>query len=417
MKISELFTILTEVHWTDLYPKTFAEFRKKYLKIAREGKMNGFYVQFTNFVDNTLDKNAYQKPDHNDPVGIYGYPIKYVLTHPADIWYGKNAKYLRVLQDISKSSLDLRYIDSYNKVVRFLNSMGFTPTEVDKMVNLSKRYYKERHKGSNKFAKIFLTCVQIDLLSEPIDYHQGGMFSKAAPIYRLRTGAEQTALFRRAKIDALEDTATNNRAAIISDREPEQIIFLTRGAFKVVDVYALRPNEKNSYLASPEVHERSRRKLASELAKIMNDRIIESAKEPATYKRVNFDASYRYFWTAKGRRIDINFDRSDSYYIGKRMGEKKHKEDKLSISYITKIKVDTEIGSLRREYGSSETFIEIENDFRRMWKELLENPQKTDWIPQNAQSFMDAVNAEKMEYYRQEREKKIEKRKHYGQKF
>lgn len=394
MQLLEIFR-LDEVHWSDIYPKAFAEFRKKYLKYIRDGRATKLYVQFSNYVDNTLNRNAYQTPDHSDPVGTYAYPMAYVLTHPADVWYGKSARYLRVLQDVSKTGLDLSYIDSPNKAIRLLQQMDFDYRQADQSLSLAIKHFKDRLKPPNKFAKVFLTAVQMDLVSPPIGKQEAGMWHKAGPIYRIRTGKEQTALFKKAGIDAIIDSSKNHKSAIINPREPEQIVFLTRNAFRVLEVFALRPGDQANYLASADVNPRSTRKLAAELAAIMDDKIVQSAEDPKLQKKIEFDATYRYFWTLKGRRIEVRFEHSAAYYKNKKMGEKKHKETKLYDTFKTKIDIETEIGRIERNYSEDETFNEILNQFSQTWNNLIKNPQPTNWKPQNAESFMAKIIAVK----------------------
>jgi hypothetical protein len=409
MRYTEIAAPLNEVHWTDLYPKGFQEFRAKYLRLVRQRKHYGLYVQFTNHADNTMDRTAFQAPDHHDMTGVYAYPLDYVLTHPADVWYGKGARYMRVLRDESKMSLDLSYIDSEGKAERFLNQMGFNTAEIDTVLSLVKKHFKDRIKGTNRFAKMFLSAVQVDVLSPPIGHRDAGMFSKGGPEFRIRTGAEQTELFRKMGVDAIIDASRTNKAAIINDREPEQICFLTRNAFRVVEVFSLRPGIPDDQLPSmthsaPDT-QRIERPLVAMIAKALDDRITEWAKDPKLRQKIEFDAPYRYYWTAKGRRIEIEFERPSSYYDSRQMGEKKHRESKLSDSYMTRIKIRTELGDMNSLFGSDKTFADMVRYVVTQWNELKQNPRTTTWQPQTAASFMDGIKAQKAE----ETRKRIEK--------
>lgn len=412
MQLLDLFEsteTLNEVHWTDLYPKGFQDFRKKYLPMSRKKQTYGLYVQFSNHADNTMDRTAFASPDHHDPVGVYGYPMDYVLKHPADIWYGKGARFMRVLRDTSKSSLDLAYIDSLSKAERFLSQLGWTYGEREESISLAMKHYKSRLLGSTKFAKIFLMAMQIDFLSPPVEV--GKASGKKTNTYRIRTGVEQTALLRKAGIDALVDTARTNKQAVINDREPEQIIFLTRAAFRVEELFSLRPGLRDDQTGAMNSSDPDRqpivRPLAAAIAKAMGDQITEYAGDKSLWKKVKFDASYRYYWTRGGRRIKIEFERSASYYDGKKMGEKKHREAGLSDSYQTRVEVKTEFGDFARKFGSSETFTDIVDDFARNFAAMQREPHPTDWKPENARSFMDKQEAEKEDYWRKEREKEM----------
>lgn len=393
---------LNEVYWTDIYPNSFKEFRKKYLPLLRAKKLAGFYVQFSDFANTTIDRNPSPVQDHSDPQGVYAYPIEYVLQYPADIWYGNDAKYMRVLESTSKNSLNLLYIDSINKCERMLRSVGFTIPEINEMMWIVNKHYKDRIKGKNKWAKMFFQCMQVDLLSDPVEIEKPGFFSKGGPRYRIRTGPEQTALFRKMKVDAILDTSRTNNNAVINPREPEQICFLTRNAFRVIEVYDLRGG-----MNATKIKTHMEKSLAATIAKAMDDQIIESYHDSKIQKKM--DQAYRYFWTKKGRRIEITFDRPDSYYTNKTIGEKKHKEDKLSNSFRTQIEIHTEFGTIKSRFSSAEEFKNIISSIVYRWNELKENPKETDWVPQNVNSFMAKVNADKEEFYRRERQKEKEK--------
>lgn len=405
MKINEL---LTEVHWTDIYPKNFQVFRKKYLKLLREKKAYNLFVQFSNYADNTLNRVAYNgdKVNHSDMVGIYSYPIEYVLTHPSDVWYGSGARYMRILEDHSKNSLYLSDINTENKVERTLNNMGFNYKEIMNSIAIAKKVFKRRNTGTNKFAKLFLSCVQMDLLSPPID-------DGKTPTYETRTGADQTKLLRNAGYDAIVDTSKTNKLAIINDREPEQTVFLTRNAFRVIEVIDLRggiPEKDLSGMVTNNPDTTSiTRPFASKLAEVMDgDKIKEWAGDAKIRK--NMDASYRYYWTVKGRRISIDFERPNSYYVNKKLGEKKHRVSKLSNEWMTKIEVKTELGDIKIHGSSDTTFDEMVSVMQSNWNRLKENPHQTDWTPQDSKSFISVINKQKDEFYAKQREEDRKKK-------
>lgn len=403
---------INEIHYQDLYPDSFQQFRKKYLPLLRKRQVYDLWIQFSNFADNTMDRNASPTQDHHDPSGVYAYPIAYVLNYPGDVWYGLGAKYMRVLKATTKKALPLGYIQDANKCQRMLNNAGFTVPEINEMMWLANKHYKNRTSGTNKWGKIFLTCMQIDLVNPPIGQNQGGMFSKGGPEYRIRSGPEQTALFLKMGVDAIIDSASTNKSAIINDREPEQICFLTRAAFRVEEVYDLRggmQKEKLPTFTSPDPSGTYiERALVSAILKGMDDQISESSRDETTRKKL--DMAYRYYWTKKGRRVEVTFERPNSYYTNRKMGEKKHKESKLYSLYRTDIKIETELGSMRGRFAEDTKFSDIISDMYRNWKNLQENPKPDGWEPETSDSFMDKVKAEKDEYYRQQREKEHKER-------
>ena len=89
---------LFELHYIDMFPKKFEEFRKKYNKISRTPEGRLLYVQFTNFKGDVLDRTSSETTDHTDPMGNYAYPLSYVINNPADLWYGMDANNLRILE-------------------------------------------------------------------------------------------------------------------------------------------------------------------------------------------------------------------------------------------------------------------------------------------------------------------------------
>ena len=80
---------LNELNFRDTYPKQFQEFINDYKKYKNNDL---YYVQFANHATNTIDKRMYDNPDHSDPMGVYGYPIKYVINYPAGYMVWKKGK-------------------------------------------------------------------------------------------------------------------------------------------------------------------------------------------------------------------------------------------------------------------------------------------------------------------------------------
>ena len=370
-------------HYEDYMPKGFVEFRKKYSKLAKnKGSVSDLYVQFTTHQGDTLYKKAYEFPDHSDPAGIYGYPIDYVLKYPADIWYGAGAKYLRVLQAESPYSkwLDLQNIGEYD-AENILRRMGFYDPEG--LLKKAKKLFKNR--VGRSIQKAFFSAVQVDLDA-----------TGDADNVVLRSAKAQTDLFLKAGFETIEDTAKTSKKAVINDREPEQIIFLTRNAFSVVEIFRL--SGEGERVSPVRRIDESKRKLAALIAKGLDDKVVSTD-------------TYDKFWTAKGRRIEVAFERPQSYYEGKKMGEKRHRESKLHTEHVTKIKVYTERGLIRlqgqslfKDFAAS---IADEFDYREQ-----EGQVDRDWEPETRelyakkleeqdkkarQAYQEAENAKKVE--------------------
>src|SRR3954469_15908724 len=114
--------VLCEIHFSDLYPRAFTAFYQKYAPLVGDPRV---YVNFTDVVGNTLDKNFSPKPNHRDPSGLYTYPLDYVLKHPSEIEYGQQARYLRVIRDNSGHKLVLNTL-THEQAVAYLARMGLS---------------------------------------------------------------------------------------------------------------------------------------------------------------------------------------------------------------------------------------------------------------------------------------------------
>ena len=388
---------VVSTHYTDLFPKNFEKFRKKYLKMSKTSEGRDLYVQFTNFQDSTLQKNPWPSPDHQDPVGIYGYPLAYVCSHPADIWYGAQAKFLRVLQDVSKRKLYLPAITTESSALDVLTKMGFKVPEAQNLMQLAWKHYKSRiGTASTKYAKMMMTAIQLDL-SEENPKQEG----ETRITHKVRSGQEQTDLFKKAGYDAVEDESRSNKQAIINDREPQQIIFLSRGAFRVVDVYRLKDKDKFLVTNDPD---KVARKLSAQIALVLNDSLSSDKEE-----RQNL-GGWAYFWTKGGRRIEINFPRDQAYYVNKKMGEKKHKEDKLSTQHQTQIVIQSEKGKIERTFSSDTKFKDILYSVRQSWNSLVESPQDNTWKPQDKKGFHVQVEEGRQAFYKKKKEEGRQKK-------
>lgn len=359
--------LLNEVHWSDDFPKGFIEFRKKYYKFA---KNTDLFVQFTNYQTDDINKASPpdNKVDHHDFLAnSYAYPLSYVISHPSDIWYGKTAKYLRVLQDKSKNKVVLNYLTKY-EANRYIMKMELDYGLIDFAIKEFKL------KGKNQIGQAFLKVVQLNLEAQP-QYHELDR-KKKNPIYPIRTPKEQTNLLLNAGIDALEDRSTRDSNAIINDREPQQIAFLTRHSYDVKEIFFLR--NENKFLIKSEPNEKHARKLASMILEKMNDKIISTNKDEK-----------HMFFSQKGRRIEIYFE--DARNIrNRKLGQKFHKEYKLSDNYKIKIVMHSEKGQTIRHFSTNEKFKDITYDFYNSWsKESDKN-----WTPYNLEKYKDEIKAQ-----------------------
>lgn len=377
--------MINEAHYEDIYPKQFTVFRKKYLKIKSRYHL---YVQFSNHADNTLQKSAYDSPNHSDPVGIYGYPLDYVLKHPADIWYGKNAKFLRVLESKNTGeTLDLQYdIRTQDEAVNILFKMGYRFNEAEKLLKRASKAF--RHKAPNKWAKCFLSVVQME------------KFGDDGEEKKVRPGREQTALFKKAGYKAIRDTAKTAKKAVMNDREPEQIVFLTRDMFDVIDVYTLqKPTGEEAYLNEPGVGDEYIKKIAKQVAFVIGDTITEG---PETSNL----GGWKYFWTKKGRRIEVMTAKPSNYYENiEKKGytfsmSKPHRYSKLSSHEETWINVRSERGEFERHFMSDEKIKDMLSEVSQDWREL---DNASDWQPETKDSFLEKEKQKRIKQYEERR--------------
>lgn len=343
---------LQEIKYTDIYGGQFEEFRKKYKK---EKNVGWLYVQFTNTSKDVLEKNPYGNPNHSDPVGIYGYPMRYVLDNPADIWYGASAKYIRVLKDKSKNPLRLSYIsesDCYNLLLKVFN---WSYSAVDYAIKKLKKFSRRDFTGSTKWGKILFSFIQLDF---------DNLNEKGEPT--LRSGLEQTNIIKKLGYDAVEDEAKSLKQAVINDREPEQIIFLNRNAFEVIEVFNLRgadSGKKETHIGAKKSNIEIQRKLAAGITEIMDDKISEVVE------------SYDYItaYTKKGRKLVIKEEDTSLNWRMKnlKIGQKKHKYSKLSSPEKFILTLFSEYGKDKIVFDENQDINGMLKDFKYEWEKYI----------------------------------------------
>lgn len=389
--------LFTEAHYTDIFAKQFQDFRKKWGKQKNDSDL---YVQFTNHNDNTLARGIFNDPNHSDPAGVYGYPLKYVIDYPADIWYGNNASFLRVLSRVSSKVISLQSLN-YNDCISLLQDTGLRfysdkeqpayvgAAEAESILKSIKKLFPNRVTGSNWYQKAFFSAIQMQIETKPTD---GKKFKdgKEVPV---RPGPEQSKILLNLGYDVIIDRGTA-KSAVINDREPEQVIFLRPTAFRVEEVFYLKQNKDTGVAASSDP-DKLKRKLAAMIFGKLDDKLVS-------------DNGYALFWSKAGRRIDIDFQRPDSYYQNKKMGQKKHKEDKLSSSYYPSIELNTEWGEISRTYASSDTFASIAQDMYESFEELKAKGEPSGFH-ETKESYKQSQEEDKQAYYKKANEEKEQK--------
>lgn len=339
-------TLIQETRYEDYYSKRFVEFHKKWRKHKNNPNL---YVQFTNYAKDVLDRKPFENPKHSDPIGIYAYPLKYVIDHPSDIWYGNNASYLRVIKNNTPSKNEvilssLNYSDGSN----LLYKMGFYGSS---QMSQAEKIFKDKAKGVTSPGKLFFACVQFDMSKTTKDEKV------------LRTGIEQTELLKKAKIYTVIDRARSISQASINDREPEQALFMVPQTIKVLEVFRM---SDASGIANTWDKNKFKRKLAAMLAESIGDKL-------------NDTDNYHYYWTKQGRLFYIDDDDTSLEWKMQnlKIGQKPHKMHKKH----DPIKFSIDVFSEKEEFSVTmypdDALKDIIDEFFKIWKTkpLLDNPR------------------------------------------
>lgn len=366
-----------EARFEDMYSNSFVDWRKKWIAKSRAGGTDNLYVQFTNHMGDTLDKKAFDHPNHQDPAAIYAYPMEYVLKYPSDVWYGNKAKFLRVLKDTSKKCLILTNM-TRGKANSVLSAMGFEDPE--KLMKIYREAYPDRitSKASSAAQEMFgVVQMRVEMLNDP---SLVAASYKGSDVADSRPNREQTKLFIKAGYDALRDDARNEKQAVIHQSEPQQMAFLTRASFDVLDVVQLRSGVTDGddvvgYKPDPKFEDR---KFAAVIAdKVFSDKIIG-------HPIYDYDDGTSFFWTKGGRRIGIQwFLEGGEPYI------KKHKADKLKTKHFPTIYLFGENGEIVQDYGTGDSFEKIALDLTGKWS-AAKGRGDPDWKPETQDIYKDA---------------------------
>jgi len=369
-----LLTLLNEIHYRETLGKGFESFLKKYSALVRKKEISQYstFVSFTDYRSTDMDKTAAMKVDHMDMSGIYCYFLPYVLKYPADIWYASNAKYIQVIQGTWKKALYLKDNNDWSSLTNILYKMGFSDSST--LLQKAKKVYK--HTGKKAPIMSFMSVVQADLSATPTIEQSWGVKKE---VYPMRSAVEQTKLFLKAGYDAIIDEGTG----AINEREPEQIIFLTRQSFKVIEVIPINLGKKEgagiSANRSGATEEHIYRKFAAAIAAKMQDKLTDKALTTNM-------GGWNVFFTVKGRRIELALSRPNSYF-NRPLGDKPHKYDKKGTREKMGVRVYGEFGKI--EFGDTDEMATAET-CAAYFEELLKNQtnKDTNWAPQNQAGFL-----------------------------
>lgn len=209
--------LIFEVSFRDKYSKHFSQFYDKYKNYVDDKSL---YISFTMFKDNNIDKSFNISPEtHNDPSGLYAYPLEYVINHPMDIRFGDKRKNLIVLKKQTDKVLDLQSVGKQELERAYEIIYGEKNFYIHNMLMKSN---SPRWKPYLMYNNI----IQYDIKKG----------------HKLRTSKEQREVILKLGYKAIEDTAKTKEQSIINDNEPEQMIFLTRDSFQIVESFQHNPS-------------------------------------------------------------------------------------------------------------------------------------------------------------------------------
>jgi hypothetical protein len=252
-----------------------------------------------------------------------------------------------------------------------------------------KKLFSNRVTGSNWYQKAFFSAIQMKI--EDVEYSK----KLESKDIQVRPGPEQSKILMSLGYDVIMDESKRSeKSAVINDREPEQVIFLRPTAFKVEEVFYMKQNKGDSVSTSSD-SSIVQRKLVAMIFGKLGDKISE-------------DNGYGRFWSKGGRRLEIEWLRPDAYYQNKKMGQKKHKEDKKFSSYYPKIRLYTEWGTIIQSFSQAQTFEEIAQEMYEAYESDKEEGTPPGFSETKAKYDADQ-EAEKSAYYKKQNEEKKQK--------
>lgn len=347
---------LNETHYEDFYSKQFVQFRDKYFKKRTDRQL---FVNFNNHYDNTLDKSFSPNLDHVDPSGVYAYPLKYVIEHPMDVRYGATGKFLRVVRLKDCKILHIQGLSTSE-----MRTMTWKAKEVsfDDGLPYFKKHYKITH-----VPKIWFNIMQLsadgikDLIAHYSNSKNKSQFSANS---HMLSGEQQKQMFIDLGFDAIEDTARTANKAAINDWEPEQIIFLNKKSFEIIEVFEMGKTVKDTsgFITAPssQYEEIVNRKIAAGVANAIGDSLMKSKGVTASRN------GYKVFYTTAGRIIGVaEFETKD--HSNRKLGEKPHKEHELVNSKGFTVFISSEKDKVEFSSSPKDRFDSIIQNVSILW--------------------------------------------------
>jgi hypothetical protein len=298
--IREEVSLLSEIHYEDIrISKGWRQFFDKYGSEEKVREL-GYDIDdlYVNFVGRTTydkhDPKKHYLPDvinkkmvtdrdsysdripkyHNDPTGIYAYPLEYILSYPLSEKYGIGTgfKYIRVLLNLRKPNdsnvdnkytgkkIDIHKVRNVSQIRDILLKAGelypvyneiFGGRSIDEIKNFleffKNNYFTNYIIKSNVediYPKILVFLLKHDLSRMPkqdieLAFSSTDSTEKISEKhFSERDGDDQAKLWKHIGFDVLSDDSRDNEYySAINAFEPTQTVFLRRNAFKILDIY------------------------------------------------------------------------------------------------------------------------------------------------------------------------------------
>jgi hypothetical protein len=375
---------LRELNYKDSYGEEFEKFHKKWKSQKKDSTL---FVQFLNRDVGYDQKKGWDSPNHSDPVGVYGYPLWYVIDYPSDIWYGQKASFLRVIRNtVPRKTLQLQYLN-YSDVSNLLRKVNLSDSMIFKL--------EKEFKGYSQYGKILFNLIQRNYTSKDK--------------FTVRTGKEQSEIIRKMGYLAIEDRASRMSQAVINDREPVQICFVSPLSFKVEDIFRLKgktnlhSKDRGRSITVDEPTSDFLRAIAQRIFReVFNDKIEKYQKGEMYSTEVQFKDL---FFSKQGRYISLSvIDTMDRN--GLKLGQKPYKRYKKSNRWGLKIFLYCEYGEFNYTMGMEDFVKELISEIEQ---DIGSNQKDTSWIPMTLDNYVKTkekeYNSERDIYLRKEDEK------------
>ena len=210
--------VLQEASVKDIKTKGFNQFLEKYSKpkLPNGLKKSNLYVRFA---DSPMNKMSV-KPNHQDPIGVYAYPLEFVINHPASIKYGSRSNWIQILQ-----AVDVPYPITKLSLSRAKNLIYMAGADV----RLFERMLSQSRKNPRKVMMFGAMTNHIGQAFMWAMTHDGPEDLDILPPIKQRQRFLQAGLY------CISDNASDYGKASINENEPQQTIFFDKSSYKFIE--------------------------------------------------------------------------------------------------------------------------------------------------------------------------------------